>query len=55
MVRNGTNASVVLDCAYTLPADDTLLHVKWFHIRTAYTLVFQVGRERVGRVEKRAS
>ncbi|XP_043196181.1 uncharacterized protein LOC122367281 [Amphibalanus amphitrite] len=41
VVRNGTNASVVLDCAYTLPPDDTLLHVKWFHIRSAYTLVFQ--------------
>ncbi|XP_037078585.1 uncharacterized protein LOC119099600 [Pollicipes pollicipes] len=41
VVRNGTNASVVLDCAYTLPPGDVLLHVKWFHIRGEYKLVFQ--------------
>ena len=43
MVRNGTNSSVVLDCAYTLTPGDKLLHVKWYHLRSAYTLVFQVG------------
>jgi len=41
VVRNGSNTSVVLDCAYTLPPGDILLHVKWFHIRSGYNLVFQ--------------
>ncbi|XP_037086655.1 uncharacterized protein LOC119107330 [Pollicipes pollicipes] len=41
VVRDGTNKSVVLDCNYTLAESDVLFHVKWFHIRSGHTQVYQ--------------
>lgn len=41
VVRNGSADAVVLDCSYNLAPGDILLHIKWFHIRFEYSMVFQ--------------
>ena len=41
VVRDGANQSVILDCNYTLARSDKLFHVKWFHVHSDYSQVYQ--------------